>query len=107
MATTKKTTTKKAPVPKKVAPVKEPEQSIVAPPVEEEKINYVIPLDKSLESNDQFFEYNLNGINYRFKRGVILSHPRNLYDAISAVLFRRERVSPYIAEFMNTSKKLN
>lgn len=114
MATTKKTPAKKAATTKKAAPVtKEPEQlslpnkpePVVTP--QEEIVSYVIPRDKSLESTDQFFEYNLNGTNYRFKRGVVLNHPRKLYEAISNVLFRRERISPYIAEFMNTSKKLN
>lgn len=116
MATTKKTTAKKAAAPKKVKPVVEEtaEQLEVIPkapePVvkpEEEIIGYVIPRDNALESNDQYFEYSLNGVNYRFKRGVVLHHPKPLYDAISNVLFRRERISPYIAEFMNTSKKLN
>ena len=116
MATTKKTTAKKAAAPKKAKPVvkETAEQLEVIPkapePVvkpEEEIVSYVIPRDNSLESNDQFFEYSLNGVNYRFKRGVVLHHPKPLYDAISAVLFRRERKSPYIAEFENTSKKLN
>ena len=119
MATTKKTTAKKAATPKKAPAPKKPvvEESaeqlslpkapepVVNP--HEETVRYVIPRDNSLESSDQFFEYNLNGVNYRFMRGVVLEHPRKLYDAISAVLFRRERISPYIAEFMNTSKKLN
>lgn len=117
MATTKKTTAKKAAAPKKAnkpAVANPAEQIEVIPkapePVvkpEEEIIGYVIPRDNALESNDQYFEYSLNGVNYRFKRGVVLHHPKPLYDAISNVLFRRERISPYIAEFMNTSKKLN
>ena len=116
MATTKKTPAKKAAAPKKapVAKKQEPAEQLSLPkapePVvnpKEEIISYVIPRDKSFESNDQYFEYCLNGANYRFKRGVVLNHPRWLYDAVSTVLFRRERISPYIAEFMNTSKKLN
>ena len=119
MATTKKTPAKKAATPKKAPTPKKPvvEESaeqlslpkapepVVNPP--EEIVSYVIPRDNSLESTDQYFEYNLNGVNYRFKRGEVLHHPRKLYDAISNVLLRRERISPYIAEFMNTSKKLN
>ena len=114
MATTKKTTTeKKTRAPKKVAPARTAEQIEDAIPTKpepvkpEETVSYVIPRDPSLSSGDQFFEYCLNGINYRFKRGEVLTHPRSLYEAINDVLMRRERKSPFIAEFQNTSKKLN
>ncbi len=118
MATTKKTTAKKAAAPKKTTkakaiPVAEQVECIpkdpepMKEPPAEEMVSYVIPKDPGMENGDQFFEINLNGINYRFKRGEVLHHPRKLYDAISNVLFRRERISPYIAEFMNNSKKLN
>lgn len=120
MATTKTNTTKKAP--RKTAPKKQhepiekkPEHGIEQlelpnkpePMKEEEKVSYVIPRDNSLESGDQYFEWCCNGINYRFKRGEVLTHPRSLYEAISKKLFARERVSPFVAEFRNTSKKLN
>lgn len=128
MATTKKTTTKKAtskPAPKKQKEyhsiddalagvldlqVEQIEDAIPTKPEPvkpEETVSYVIPRDPSLSSGDQFFEYCLNGINYRFKRGEVLTHPKSLYDAIYNVLMRRERKSPFIAEFQNTSKKLN
>ena len=114
MATTKKTPTKKTTrAPKKVAPARTAEQIEDAIPTKpepvkpEETVSYVIPRDPSLSSGDQFFEYCLNGINYRFKRGEVLTHPRSLYKAINDVLMRRERKSPFIAEFQNTSKKLN
>ena len=114
MATTKKTETKKTTrAPKKVAPASTAEQIEDAIPTKpepvkpEETVSYVIPRDPSLSSGDQFFEYCLNGINYRFKRGEVLTHPKSLYEAINDVLMRRERKSPFIAEFQNTSKKLN
>ena len=118
MATTKKTAAKKTTVaPKKQHSAVEkrearPAEQLSLPkkpePVEAERqISYVIPLDKSLESNDQYFEWNRNGINYRFKRGEVLTHPESMYKAITDKLFAREHVSPFIAEFMNTSKKLN
>jgi len=114
MATTKKTETKKTTcAPKKVAPARTTEQIEDAIPTKpepvkpEETVSYVIPRDPSLSSGDQFFEYCLNGINYRFKRGEVLTHPKSLYAAINDVLMRRERKSPFIAEFQNTSKKLN
>ena len=114
MATTKKTPTKKAPgrPAKKTVPVQTAEQIEDAIPTKpepvkpEETVSYVIPRDPSLSSGDQFFEWCLNGINYRFKRGEVLTHPRSLYDAISQKLMNREKVSPFIAEFQNTSKKL-
>ena len=122
MATTKKTPAKKAaskPATKKQhEPVeKKPEHGIEqlelpnkpepVKPIEEEKISYVIPRDDSLESADQYFEWCCNGINYRFKRGEVLTHPRSLYEKISKKLFAREHVSTFVAEFKNTSKKLN
>ena len=109
MATTKKTTTKKAPgrPAKKTAVQIEDAIPTKPEPIEpEETVSYVIPRDPSLSSGDQFFEWCLNGINYRFKRGEVLTHPRSLYDAISQKLMNREKVSPFIAEFQNTSKKL-
>ena len=112
MATTKKTetkkTTRKAPA-KKVA--EQIEDAIPTKPepvkLEEEKKSLMIPLDGSLESKDQFFEYCLNGMNYRFKRGVWHTLPAWLADAIIDKLRMRENVSPFVAEFQNTSKKLN
>ena len=118
MATTKKTETKKTPgktAPKKQKEYKSLDEAIAdvfmlptkPEPIEpEETVSYVIPKDPSLSSGDQFFEWCLNGINYRFKRGEVLTHPRSLYDAISQKLRDREKVSPFIAEFQNTSKKL-
>ena len=115
MATTKKTETKKTTrAPKKVAPARTAEQIEDAIPtkpepvkLEEEKKSLMIPLDGSLESKDQFFEYCLNGMNYRFKRGVWHTLPAWLADAIIDKLRMRENVSPFVAEFQNTSKKLN
>lgn len=114
MATTKKTPTKKTtgrPA-KKTAEQIENAIPTAPEPVKpahevEEMVSYVIPRDPSLSSGDQFFEWCCNGVNYRFKRGEVLTHPRSLYEAINEVLMRRERKSPFIAEFQNTSKKLN
>lgn len=120
MATTKKTTAKKAAAPKKAnkpAVANTAEQLEVIPkdpePVKpanevEEMVTYVIPRDPSFEADDQFFEWNLNGINYRFKRGETLTHPRSFFDAISEKLQLREHRSPEIAAFMDPKgKKLN
>lgn len=120
MATTKKTTAKKtaapkkAPVAKKTAPAAQIEDAIpTAPePVKpahevEEMVSYVIPKDPGMEPNDQFFEININGVNYRFKRGEVLTHPKGFYQFIAYKLSLREHRDPFIAEFQNTSKKLN
>ena len=117
MATTKKTPAKKAAEPKKttkakIAPVaeqvecipKDPEP-IKEPPVE--MVSYVIPKDPGMESDDQFFEININGINYRFKRGEVLTHPRDFYEFIAYKLSLREHIDPLVAEFKDKSKKLN
>lgn len=114
MATTKKTTAKKTA--SKAAPKKTAEQIEAIPtapePVKpahevEDMVSYVIPVDPAFETTDQYFEWNLNGINYRFKRGEVLTHPRSFYEEVSNKLRLRERVSPEIAEYKNNSKKLN
>jgi hypothetical protein len=114
MATTKKTPAKKTA--SKAAPKKTAEQIEAIPtapePVKpahevEEMVSYVIPKDPGLESNDQFFEININGVNYRFKRGEVLTHPKGFYQFIAYKLSLREHRDPFIAEFQNTSKKLN
>ena len=109
MATTKKTPTKKAPgrpAKKTAVQIEDAIPTKPEPVKPEETVSYVIPRDPSLSSGDQFFEWGCNGINYRFRRGEILTHPKSLYEAIQEVLMRREHVSPFIAEFQNTSKKL-
>jgi hypothetical protein len=117
MATTKKTTAKKAAAPKKTTkaktiPVAEQVECIPKDPEPvkeppEEMVSYVIPKDPGMENGDQFFEINLNGINYRFKRGEVLTHPKGFYEFIAYKLSLRENISPEVAEFLNNSKKLN
>ena len=119
MATAKKTTAKKAAsnTPKKAKSAKalptaeqvecipkDPEPVKEAP---EEMVSYVIPKDPGMESDDQFFEININGINYRFKRGEVLTHPRDFYEFIAYKLSLREHIDPLVAEFKDKSKKLN
>lgn len=119
MATNKKTTAKKAAAPKK-APVKktvekQAEQIENAIPVKpepiekpvEEMVSYVIPRDPGLEAEDQFFEISINGVNYRFKRGEVLTHPKGFYQFIAYKLSLRENIDPFVAEFKDSSKKLN
>lgn len=117
MATPKKTTAKKAATPKKTTkaktiPVAEQVECIPKDPepVKEptvEMVSYVIPKDPGMESDDQFFEININGINYRFKCGEVLTHPRDFYEFIAYKLSLREHIDPLVAEFKDKSKKLN
>lgn len=117
MATTKKTPAKKAAAPKKAnkpAVAKPAEQLEVIPkapepvkPVAEEMVSYVIPRDPGMEAGDQFFEISINGVNYRFKRGEVLTHPKGFYQFIAYKLSLREHVDPLVAEFKDKSKKLN
>lgn len=118
-------TTKKAPAKKTATKAKKQHDPIEKKPVAEQlelpnkpepvkpahetedMVSYVIPKDPAFEANDQFFEYNLNGITYRFKRGEVLTHPRSFYESVSNKLRKRERISPEIAEYENKSKKLN
>ena len=91
------------------APIEEsaPEAAPVEEPPAEEMVSYVIPKDPGMENGDQFFEININGINYRFKRGEVLTHPKGFYEFIAYKLSLRENISPEVAEFLNNSKKLN
>ena len=125
MATTKKNTSKKttskaapkrqhAPVEKKQEPVAEQLTDVIpvkpeapAAPPAEEMVSYVIPKDPGLEATDQFFEININGINYRFARGEVLTHPKDFYQFIAYKLSLRENISPLVAEFKDKSKRLN
>ena len=120
MATTKKTTAKKAagnttkkttkakaiPVAEQVECIPKDPEPMKEPPAEE-MVSYVIPKDPGMESDDQFFEININGINYRFKRGEVLTHPRDFYEFIAYKLSLREHIDPLVAEFKDKSKKLN
>ena len=117
MATTKKTTAKKAasnttkkttkvPVAEQVECIPKDPEPMKEPPAEE-MVSYVIPKDPGMENGDQFFEINLNGINYRFKRGEVLTHPKGFYEFIAYKLSLRENISPEVTEFLNNSKKLN
>ena len=119
MAATKKTQTKKTPgrPAKKTVPVTNNAEQIEAIPTApepvkpahevEEMVSYVIPKDPGLESSDQFFEININGMNYRFKRGEVLTHPKDFYQFIAYKLSLKEHIDPLVAEFKDKSKKLN
>ena len=117
MAATKKTTAKKTATPKKAPVVKKTAEQIEAIPTApepvkpahevDEMVSYVIPKDPGLESGDQFFEININGMNYRFKRGEVLTHPKDFYQFIAYKLSLKEHIDPLVAEFKDKSKKLN
>lgn len=113
MATTKKTTAKKtATTPKKQHEKKRnaPEQlELPSKPEkqpEPEYVDYMIPKRAGFEAVDQFFEYCLNGTVYRFKRGVMLHHPKWLYDAVIRKVEATDRVSDQAIAFQH-NKKLN
>lgn len=102
MATTKKTTTKKPALKKAEKMPKAPDPI----PSEEEYVDYIIPLDPSLGPNDQFFEYNKNGITYRHRRGVLLHHPKKHANAVMRKLRMISSIQDDMAEYRNM-KKLN
>lgn len=111
MATTKKTTTAKKPAAKRAAAAPAPEQLELpaqpTPAPTPEYVDYVIPKQPGFMDVDQFFEYCLNGTVYRFRRGVLLHHPKWLYEAVMRKVNAADRISDQAAAFMNTSKKLN
>ena len=106
MATNTKTAKKASPkktaeqisLPKAPEPVVDPADEIV---------EYIIPLDPDMPEGDQWFEYCLNGIVYRLKRGVVHKHPRRYAEAFLRKAELRARRFEAVQEFKNTSKKLN
>ena len=111
MATTKKATTTKKTATKCAKPAPAPEQSELptqpAPAPEPEYVDYIIPKRAGFMEVDQYFEYCLNGTPYRFRRGVILHHPKWLYEAVMRKVEATDKVSTQASAFMNTSKKIN
>ena len=118
MATTKKTQAKKTTAktaPKKQKEYKSLDEALTGvfqlptkpePQPEPEYVEYMIPKRPGFEAVDQFFEYCLNGTVYRFKRGVMLKHPKWLYDAVMRKVQATDSVSEQAAAFQNY-KKLN
>jgi hypothetical protein len=109
--TAKKPAATKA-APKKTAPKKTAEQMSLpkAPdpvPPETDFVDYMIPLDPDREPTDQFFEYNINGVTYRHRRGVMLHHPRKHAEAILAKLDKISKARESMSAFLNMTKKLN
>ena len=111
MATTKKTTTSKKTATKCAKPAPAPEQPELptqpAPAPEPEYVDYIIPKRAGFMEVDQYFEYCRNGVVYRFRRGVVLHHPREIYETVMQKENAADSVSEQAAAFMNTSKKLN
>lgn len=105
MATSKKTATKK-PVAKKPSPKSVEKEPKIIEPVEE-YVDFIIPLDPSLDSRHQLFECCLNGDVRCYSRGEMLHLKKESFEFISSLLREIEHVSPEVAEFENGSKRLD
>lgn len=114
MATTKKTTAKKT-VKKVEEPVVEPventgeaiEKATLKRISEEEKVSFIIPVDPRFPSDQQFWEHNINGVNYRFPRGEELELPKSLADVFIRKLKMQQESAVVIGQWQGKGKKLD
>lgn len=123
MPTTKKTTTKKTTVkktaPKKAEPVVEEvaEEELpyeIASEIATEKhmqnselVTMIIPEDPSLGVGDQYWEHCVNGVNYRYKRGVELKIPKDLADTFIRKLKMKKISAMVVSDWKGNGKKLD
>lgn len=128
MPTAKKTTTKKTPA--KKTPVKKEEVKVEEPVVEEaveeevpyeiasekgtlkhmregEFVKIIFPYDPTHSSDDQYFEHNVNGINFRYKRGEVVKVPKDLAETFERKEKMRTRMDIIYKDFEGNGKKLN
>jgi hypothetical protein len=70
-------------------------------------VEFIIPRDPSLEDRCQLFEGCYNGHVFCYSRGETIRVPRARFEFISHLLEENEHISPEVAEFTNTSKRLN
>lgn len=126
MPTAKKTTTKKAPAKKPVKKV-EPVVEEVKEEVAEEEIPYeiaseiatekhmqenelvtmIIPEDPSLGVGDQYWEHCVNGVNYRYKRGVELEIPKDLAETFIRKLKMKKISATVFSGWKGNGRKLD
>lgn len=123
MPTAKKTTTtKKAPAKKPVKkvepvveePVEEELPYEVASEIETEKhmmngefVTMIIPEDPSLGVGDQYWEHNVNGISYRYKRGEEVRIPKDLAETFVRKLKMAKISAMVYSEWKGDGKKLD
>ena len=123
MPTAKKTTTKKTPAKKTPVKVEEPvveeavdeevpyevasEQSTLKHMREDEKVQIVFPIDPTHSSDDQFFEHNVNGINFRYPRGEVVTVPKDLAETFERKEMMRTRMQVVYKEFTGNGKRLD
>ena len=113
MATTRKTTTT----------TKKTVQAVVETPVEntgeaveaatekriaaEEKKSFIIPIDHRFPADQQYWEHNINGVTYRYPRGVEIELPVTLADVILRKLKMQQASAVVIGQFAGKGKKLD
>ena len=115
---TKKTTAKKT-APKtapKAAPEPEPVRTLSPEEVEkvteqrikeEEKVTFVIPIDPRFQADQQFWEHNVNGVTYRYPRGVPVQLPKSLADTFLRKLKMQQQSTIVIGQFAGVGKRLD
>lgn len=74
---------------------------------QEETKTIIIPRDPRFPKEDQFWEYCINGVIYRYRRGVPQEVPATIYDSVVRKLRMQEESAVVIAEYGGSGKKLN
>jgi len=114
MATTKKSPAKKPAA--KTAPAPEPVRSLSPEEVEketeqriqeEDKVTFVIPIDPRFQADQQFWEHNVNGVTYRYPRGVPVQLPKSLAETFLRKLKMQQQSTIVIGQFSGVGKKLD
>lgn len=104
--------TQKTPAAKKPATPKPKAETTAEPvkhettPVVDRTITIIIPEDPALQSDDQYWEYGINGITQRFRRGVPLELPADFAETVMAKLAKQKLIYENVKDFRNTSKKI-
>lgn len=73
---------------------------------QEEMKTIIIPRDPRFPKEDQFWEYCLNGVIYRYRRGVPQKVPATIYDSVVRKLRMQEQSAVVIAEYSGKGKRL-
>lgn len=73
----------------------------------EEKVTIVIPEDPRVKSDEQFWEHCLNGVVYRYPRGVPVELPKTLAETFLRKLRMQKESAVVISTFKGVGKKLN
>lgn len=73
---------------------------------EEKKIAMIIPVDPNFKADEQFWEHCVNGVIYRYQRGVEIQIPASLAETVLRKIRLQKESAVVIGEFAGTGKKI-